>query len=156
MFNYRVGQVLYMANDNTLRVIPVQVVEEIIRTTLNGKEKTYNIQLPDKKNTVIDIKKVKGNLFTSADQVRNHMIKNATEAIDMMIQKAKDIKDVAFTSDKEETDKAHHPKEDNGLRVSLPADYVQQETKDDIINIVLDDGTSAKFNPKDLQKVGAI
>ena len=42
-----VGQILFLIADSS-QVVPVQVFEEVIRTTLEGKEKTYIIKLPDK------------------------------------------------------------------------------------------------------------
>ena len=41
--NYRVGQILFLIADAS-KVVPIQVVEEVIRTTLEGKEKTYMIR----------------------------------------------------------------------------------------------------------------
>ena len=43
MQNYRVGQILFLIAD-TSKVLPIQVIEEVIRTTLEGKEKTYIIR----------------------------------------------------------------------------------------------------------------
>ena len=40
MKNYEVGQILFMTSTKSLNIIPVQVVEEVIRTTLTGMEKT--------------------------------------------------------------------------------------------------------------------
>ena len=51
---YKVGQILYLSNEKSLKVIPVQIVEEVIRTTMAGKEKTYMVQFPDKNKTVAD------------------------------------------------------------------------------------------------------
>ena len=75
MQQYRVGQILFLIADAS-KVVPIQVVEEVIRTTLDGKEKTYIIKFPDKKETTADIKKVKGELFKSKDEVKKHMINN--------------------------------------------------------------------------------
>ena len=38
MQQYRVGQILFLIADAS-KVVPIQVVEEVIRTTLEGKEK---------------------------------------------------------------------------------------------------------------------
>ena len=70
MQQYRVGQILFLIADAS-KVVPIQVVEEVIRTTLDGKEKTYVVKFPDKKATTVDIKKVKGcltlNLLNTMD-----------------------------------------------------------------------------------------
>ena len=90
MNQYQVGQILYLISDAS-RVIPIQVIEEVVRTTLSGRELTYNIKFPDKKQTVIDIKKVKGELFESQTLAKNYMINNATQAINQMIETAEEI-----------------------------------------------------------------
>ena len=58
MKDYQVGQILFLIADAS-KVVPIQVIEEVIRTTLEGKEKTYIVKLPDKKETCFDIKKIK-------------------------------------------------------------------------------------------------
>ena len=68
--NYEVGQVLYMTNPKSLKIIPIQVVEEVTRTTLNGTEKTYMIQFPDSKKTKADIASLKGDLFSDVEKLR--------------------------------------------------------------------------------------
>ena len=72
MQQYHVGQILFLIADAS-KVVPIQVVEEVIRTTLEGKEKTYIIKFPDKNGTSVDIKKVKGELFKSKDEVKNYI-----------------------------------------------------------------------------------
>ena len=87
MQQYRVGQILFLIADAS-KVVPIQVVEEVIRTTLEGKEKTHIVKFRDKKGTTADIKKVKGALFTSKDEVRSYMIDNAKYAIEQMVSLA--------------------------------------------------------------------
>ena len=56
---------MYICNESKMRIFPIQVVEEVIRTTLNGKEKTYKVMLPDAEQTKFGIEKVKDTLFVS-------------------------------------------------------------------------------------------
>ena len=44
MQQYRVGQILFLIADAS-KVVPIQVVEEVIRTTLEGKEKTSPVKI---------------------------------------------------------------------------------------------------------------
>ena len=85
MKDYKVGQVLYMIGEKSTKVLPIQVVEEIVRTTMDGKAKSYIIKLPDKAQTTADISEIKGDLFESTKTLREYMTKNATEAINKMI-----------------------------------------------------------------------
>ena len=97
MQQYRVGQILFLIAD-TSKVVPIQVVEEVIRTTLEGKEKTYIVKFPDKKETTADIKKVKGTLFNSKEEVGSYMIKNAKSAIAEMVTIAEEMSINIFNS----------------------------------------------------------
>lgn len=96
MDNYRVGQVLYMIGEKTTKVLPIQVVEEIIRTTMDGKVKSYIVRLPDKAETTADISEIKGKLFESTTTLREYMTSNAVEAIGRMITNATALRDSVF------------------------------------------------------------
>ena len=103
MENYKVGQVLYMTSVKSLNIIPVQVVEEVIRTSLSGKEKTYMIMLPDEEKTTLDIKSVKGLLFETKKAVKHYMMKNTETAIDKIIENAYKLQSVHFKATKSQT-----------------------------------------------------
>ena len=142
MQNYRVGQILFLiTNDN---VIPVQVIEEVVRTTLEGKQKTYIVKFPDKDETKSDISKIKGPLFTSKEEVRVYMITNATNAIDKMVKKATEIVDVVF----EDGNVQEEIIEANNVQ------KVQNEESNNIIKVDLGNGTVGKINTKNLENVG--
>jgi gamma-glutamylcyclotransferase (GGCT)/AIG2-like uncharacterized protein YtfP len=85
---YKVGQIFYLVGAETAKVIPFRVVEEVTRTTLEGQEKSYVVELPDAKRTKVDVSKLKGDVFTDLDQLRKHMLDNARNAIDGMIDEA--------------------------------------------------------------------
>ena len=136
--NYKVGQVLYMTNPKSLKIIPIQIVEEVTRTTLNGSEKTYMIQFPDSKKTRVDIASLKGDLFADTKELRDIMVSNATASIDKMItiatQLAKEEYSLSKNSDQNKND-------------------VQVETNNDIIMVDLGNGVKAKMKTNELEKV---
>lgn len=142
MQNYRVGQILFLiANEN---VIPVQVIEEVVRTTLEGKEKTYIVKFPDKDQTKSDISKIKGPLFTSKEEVRVYMITNATNAIDKMLKKASEIMDVVFG-------------DENALEENIVDNSnqkMQNEENNNIIKVDLGNGAVGKINTSNLENIG--
>jgi hypothetical protein len=133
--NYHVGQILYICNEKKLNIYPVQVVEEVIRTTLKGKEKTYIVMLPDKERTRFDISKINDNLFVDIDSVKKHMISNAENAIEKMAKAAVLLGDQSFVSLKTEKESINQ-KDLN----------VQAENKDDIILVELGNGVKAKMS----------
>jgi|7_EtaG_2_1085326.scaffolds.fasta_scaffold90078_2 hypothetical protein len=157
MKDYKVGQILFLTANQSLRIVPAQVVEEVIRTTIAGKEKTYMIQFPNEEKTIQDIRKVKGSIFTTRREVRNFMINNATIAIDKMIQNALKISNNSFEIHEQQVANS----DDNGLMEDdhneikeATNEFVQQDNESDIISVDLGNGTLAKMNVKDLEKVG--
>ena len=88
MHEYKVGQILFLIGDKSMKIMPIQIVEEVVRTTIDGSMKTYTVQLPDDEKTQADISSVKGTLFKTTSLLRAHMLKNATNAIDTMIKNA--------------------------------------------------------------------
>jgi hypothetical protein len=140
---YQVGQILYICNEKNMNIYPIQIVEEVVRTTLNGKEKTYLVMLPDKEKTTFDIAKVKDNLFDSIDLVKDHMITNATNAINKMSHAAVMLSKEAFNI-----------KEAVNENIVIQNDkHVQVETNNDIIMVDLGNGVKAKMNTNNLEKV---
>jgi hypothetical protein len=141
MNEYEVGQILFLANEKSFKIIPVQVVEEVTRTTIEGKFKTYLIMFPDKKRSVVDISNVKIRHFKSEEEVRTHLIENTKKAIEGLIKSANIVKQEAFG--------VTQPKE-NKKESSFKEQPVQQEKKSDIIKIDLGNGQTGNFKVKDL------
>ena len=155
MKDYQVGQVLFLIGDSN-KVIPIQVVEEVIRTTLEGKEKTYIVKLPDKKETTVDIKKLKGDLFTDKKEVRDFMMRNASDAINSMISDALNVANNLFVvSIPLEEPQLQLPEEENIVEPEVLIEKVQPETKDDIIKVDLGNGKFGKMSVADYNQAGA-
>ena len=141
--DYQVGQILYMCDENKMKIIPLQVVEEITRTSLdNGKEKNYIVMFPDSKKTKIKLSNITHKIFQDIDEVEKTMIKNASEAIKKMRNAAELLSQKEFKVP-ENTDKTQNQNEKR----------VQVETNNDIITVDLGDGTKAKMNTSSLEKV---
>lgn len=159
MQQYHVGQILFLIADAS-KVVPIQVVEEVIRTTLEGKEKTYIIKFPDKNGTTVDIKKVKGELFKSKDEVKNYMIDNAKSAIEQMVTLAEEMSINIFnapastyaTSFVDENEQEMAVLESN---VQEKEQEVQQPDDDGIIRVDLGNGKFGKINVDNLNNAGA-
>ena len=157
MQQYHVGQILFLIADAS-KVVPIQVVEEVIRTTLDGKEKTYIIKFPDKNGTTVDIKKVKGELFKSKDEVKEYMIDNAKSAIEQMVSLAEEMSINIFNASSydtpiggEEGSQELVVLEDNKEKEQ----EVQQPDDDGIIRVDLGNGKFGKINVDNLNNAGA-
>jgi hypothetical protein len=135
---YNVGQILYMTNSKNLKIIPIQVVEEVTKVTLTGTEKTYIIQFPDSKKTKVDIATLNGEFNCDVDVLRLKMIENATCSIDKMINIAQELAVEEYKLEKNTIQKNND---------------VQVETNDNIIMVDLGNGVKAKMKTNELKKV---
>jgi len=156
MQQYRVGQILFLIADAS-KVVPIQVVEEVIRTTLDGKEKTHIVKFPDKNGTTVDIKKVKGELFTSKDEVKSYMIDNAKNAIEQMVALAEEMSINIFNASSYDVP-VHNQIKEESAKIE---DNVEKEEKvqpaddDGIIRVDLGNGKFGKINVDNLNNAGA-
>ena len=137
MEQYEVGQILYMTSSKSFKIIPIQVVEEVIRTTIAGKEKTYMICFPDKAKTVTDIKKIKTSIFKTVGAVEDYLIDNTKKAIKELVIEADVIKNEAFGATK--------APENNIIKKPM-----QQDASDDIIKVDLGNGQIGKISKKQI------
>ena len=162
MNDYEVGQILFMSSDKSLKIIPIQVVEEVIRTTMVGKEKTYMIMFPNEERTIVDIKTIKGKLFRNRNEIKSHMIQNATAAIEKMISSAETLRDETFSNiTKEEIETFEYvapPEVKIEEEILKPAELevpsMQSNFDDGIIKVDLGNGIVGKVKKEEIEKVG--
>ena len=143
MSNYQVGQILYMTNDKSMKIIPLQVVEEIVRTTLEEKELIHIVMFHDNKKTLVPITKIKGKVFDSLEATKEYMLKNTQNAINKMADAAQLLEREVFGIKNENAEIAKNQNEPG----------VQVETNDDIITVDLGNGVKAKMDMSNLQQV---
>jgi len=152
MKEYKVGQILFMTNTKSFKIIPIQVVEEVVRTTIDGQIKTYMVMLPDKEKTVVDIAEVKTEMFQTQDEVKEYMLENTSRAIEALILSANRIKNKCFGPEAEE----HISGEVKSNPKTPPANHETfSHGESEIISVDLGDGSVAKMKVNDLRKVGS-
>ena len=88
---YEVGQVLYVLMKKEHTVIPVRVVEKILRKTLDGETISYIVELPTSSQDQIDLAKLGTGVYSSSSDAMSTMIENASSTISGIIQKAENI-----------------------------------------------------------------
>jgi len=138
---YDVGQVLYIISNSTKRVIPVQISERIVKQTLKGNTTSYIVVIPGKAEG-IDLSKIKGNIFTNLNVVRQSMLTNATGVIDELIVDAENLAASSFVVPERvvsEDAPSENAVEVNTLELS-------EMTGLDNVEVMLEDGTVAKVN----------
>lgn len=137
---YKVGQILFVVMNKATSVVPVQVVEEITKKTINGEAKTYMIKTVLKDEPLYDIKKIKGEVFSSAQQVKETLIRRARSVIDKIVESAVSKASEHFEDGFENVDKGlfteteSEPESDSGqtfdFKPTQEDEYVSVQTPD--------------------------
>lgn len=146
--SYYVGQTIYLLNTEKLKVYPVQVVEEIIRKTMEGQEITYIVKLPDKDGTQAKLSEINAKVFIDDKNLKSFMYENAKKSIDKIISEANIIKSEVFEkveeSIVEEEIQTVNDDVDYLEELKKPTNLsVQNGTKDDTIKVHLGNGINA-------------
>lgn len=87
--DFPVGSIVYFLHNKTERVLPAQVTEKIVRTSVSGSRATYIITVKSKdslKNIEIDPEEV--SVFQTPDEMKSFMVTRATVAITSLITSA--------------------------------------------------------------------
>ena len=159
---YFVGQVIYLLNTEKLKVYPVQVVEEITRKSLEGKEITYIVKLPDKEGTNVKLSEIKARVFVDDSNLKSFMYENAKKNIDKLVNDANLVKKDLFSEIEESVVKENDSESESAVDQQFfegdqeedSVDYleelkkptnlsVQNGTKDDTIKVHLGNGINA-------------
>lgn len=86
-----VGQILYVVLSKETRVVPIQVVEEITKKTINGVETSYVVMTgPSENSKRIMLSDVKGEVFTSAERAKQVLIERVKQNIVKLVDHAVD------------------------------------------------------------------
>lgn len=98
---YTVGQVVYLLQTKSFSVVPVQVVEQITKNTLNGSETVYNVKIPGKEKMLV-LSSFDGEIFEDLVEVKAYMIKNVTSNIEKMVVQAGQLANQHFPEAEQE------------------------------------------------------
>lgn len=134
MSNRKVGQVIYIMSQSEMTLVPVMIVEEVVRRTLEGESISHIVEMIGQNGAkkTFSLSDEKFHTFDTLEIARGYLIENATNAIDLMCEKAKK-KSLSFSQ--------HQEIHQNNASVSVhPQD-----------SVILEDGTRVKINiPQDV------
>ena len=132
MSNRTVGQILFVMKTDDSILVPILVVEELVRKTLSGQETTYIAEAltqggSRKRFTLSDDQ---FQIFDDIESARRHLAHNATIAINMLCENA--IK----------------KSQQLVVEVNVPTqkENVVVQPVQESLNVLLSDGTRAKIN----------
>jgi len=131
--DYSVGQILFVLLKKERAVLPIRVVEQVIRQTIDEKIVSYMIMLPNAEETVMKLDKLDADVFLSIDDVRKQMIENATTMIEKIIENAENVKSTKFSV------------------LETDAGAEQNLADNEKLEITFEDGTKGKINMSNLE-----
>lgn len=146
---YIVGQILYTVYQDRYKIVPLKVVEQLIRKSIDGETTEYFVQIPSKKQeNIVNLKKV-NSVFTSLEEVENYLIKNAKDSINNIVEEAKKLQEEYFdgfnnSSNKEDT---------SNIKLDfVPPEDNDQTLSEEKVDIDLGDGVIGKLNVDSVKK----
>ena len=135
---YDVGQTVFVILEKKQRIVPVQVVEQIVRRSHEGESIQYYVKVPGCDDP-IDINSLGNEIYVNLDDVKINLKKKAESAIKKMIDAARNL---AITHFKGFNDS--HTREERDITANKEENHV---------TVDLGDGQNAKIDISDLEKL---
>lgn len=127
---FSVGQVIYLIPRDERKVIPAQITEEILRRTISGQETVWMIQLAgNQKSMPLDPEAAE--YFISVDELRSVLISRTTDQVNAMLDRTVAVAQEIF-----------------GIQNDINVDDLGSQQQDEIITVILPDGTRTKVKTK--------
>ncbi len=131
--NFKVGQIAYIVLSQKRLIVPVKIVEQIIKRTEDNEHVDWNIQLPDDDQFIL-LSELKDNIYSHIDDAHNQLLTQAKKSIDKMINTCLELQEKTWPQPKNLPEKNLN---------SYIKNNIQEENNK--IKIMLDDGTSANI-----------
>ena len=151
MSKYKVGQVLYLLSSHTMKVFPVQIVEEVVRSSLKGKNISYTVMMPNRKKSLIELDSVNAKVFEDVEELREFMIQNTKNSIIKIIKDARTLQTIfnEFIEVDKFIEQKEHAKEKSESSIEN-ASNVQINKNSDKIKVDIGNGIKANIKVEDL------
>ena len=137
--SYIVGQVVYALSNKETGVIPVQIIEILLRKNLTGEVTSYMVMLPDKKRTVVSLEKLNVEIFTTCKDLEDYMLENTKKGISRVIDSAKSLAGASF-----EIVSCEKENEAETLGETIEKELNSSDSK--TVEVDLGDGVTGKIN----------
>ena len=132
--NHSVGQILYVVFKKDNKVVPVQVVEEVTRKTLDGLKIDYILKVGSDGDTTISLEHLlkEAEVFGSVDETIETLSTRARSSIEKIVSNAVKKSKEWYGSTRSTE---QHVTNDH---------FVTSHLEDETVNVVLPDGTIAR------------
>jgi hypothetical protein len=93
--NYEIGQIIYTTDKKSGMIVPLMVVEEIIKKRwMEESEFIYNVQTPT--GQVINLNQYEARMYTDLNEIRLELEARALKTIGTMVERAKNLSAAKF------------------------------------------------------------
>ena len=96
MSSFEVGQILFLLPKKENKIVPVRVVEVVVRKKLNEQSVEYMVEIPNRNRDTTSLSELDAVTFTSDRELRDYMVSNSVNAIDRMVETARRHATAAF------------------------------------------------------------
>jgi hypothetical protein len=142
---YQVGQILFLVLHKKQQILPVQVVEEVVRTTLDGKEIDYTVSVPGKSGKSYSLDDIDASVFASLEEVKIHIETNIKQSIEKMISTALAVAEKEFNFKEELSTSKNDSIEDHLKEDNENYNVHESDKENKKLKVELSDGTVANF-----------
>lgn len=133
MKKYSVGQILYIIPSNQKAIVPVMIVEELTRKTLDGETVEYLVKNGYKPEQTVNLSSIVGEVFDSPELVKAELLKRTNISINNMISRVLQLEESVFGVKSSRREESHD-------------DVVESTSyeKEDVTLVKMPDGSIAK------------
>ena len=135
---YEVGQVLFLILSKKQHVVPVQVVEQVTRRSLDGEETSYSVRIPGRAD-LHNLHELKADVYVSLEAVQAKLQDNAIHAIGKIVNSAGNLAAKHFNISQGDI---------------LVPETTQSDDSYGAVKVDLGDGTLANIKLPDVQVTG--
>ena len=132
---YQVGQFLFVVFKDKQSLIPVRVVEEVVRRTVDGEKRSYLVTVSEARRLEpVPLEEPPENVFTSIEAAKGALLENARQGIERVCARALSLKEKEF----KDNPLSQSPAFETNFEESEHEGVLDDET------ILLDNGVKAK------------
>ena len=139
---YNVGQVLYTILQKQQQILPIKVVEQVTKKTLEGEKTEFFVKIPtNKKSENFNLNDF-NNVYLSLEEVKNKLLENAITSIEAMVSKTIVLQEKHFEA-----------KEKEELVVKTQDENLSCNNENNHVKIDLGNGQIANLNINNLNSI---
>lgn len=141
MATYNIGEIIFVVSQKTQQVIPVQVVERIVKSTINGDEIIYKVIGPSGEGPH-DLNQIDGEMYVDPKIIREELRQKAIKAIDRMVDNAIKVANNNFKSPTNQTKEVSL-----SLKNAVKSPMISLEPEDDYDDFEKENGAEIELPP---------